>query len=101
MTTERRGSPRQPVHQSARIAVFELKTLADCAMSDLSSAGARLRVDPAADIPNRFLLLLSEDGSVRRLCEIIWRQNDQMGIKFLDSDVAPSGTHHAVLRDHS
>jgi len=86
MAIERRGSSRQPVHQSARIAVFELKTLADCAMSDLSSNGARLRVDPTVDIPNRFLLLLSEDGSVRRLCEIIWREKDQVGIRFLDSD---------------
>ena len=62
-------------------------------MSDLSSNGARLRVDPTVDIPNRFLLLLSEDGSVRRLCEIIWREKDQVGIRFLDSDA--TGPLHA------
>jgi len=69
--------------------------LADCAVSDLSSAGARLRVDPAAEIPNRFVLVLSEDGSLRRLCEIVWRKNDQMGIRFLESNVLKSGANHS------
>jgi hypothetical protein len=45
--------------------------------------GARLALSFAGEVPNEFLLSLSRDGSVRRRCQIAWRAENQIGVRFV------------------
>ena len=33
-------------------------------------------------VPDRFLLWLTETGSARRTCQIVWRKTRQIGVRF-------------------
>jgi hypothetical protein len=53
-----------------------------CSMSDVSHTGARIDVDAGDEVPDRFVLLLSESGQPRRLCRVVWRSETQIGVHF-------------------
>jgi hypothetical protein len=52
-------------------------------MLDVSATGARLRFDRTSELPDEFTLLLTKDGRVRRRCQIVWRNEDLVGIRFV------------------
>jgi 16S rRNA U1498 N3-methylase RsmE len=55
-----------------------------CEIIDISHGGARLRplmCTPEA-LPEKFTLLLSACGKVRRNCEVIWRSANELGVQF-------------------
>ncbi len=62
--------------------VLESGELCDCALSDVSDRGARINVHDLEVIPDNFLLLLAGGGAARRKCRVIWRQPQQIGVKF-------------------
>jgi hypothetical protein len=49
-------------------------------IEDLSDRGARLKIDPAIELPPEFLLLLSRH--VSRRCQLVWRRDGEAGVKF-------------------
>ena len=55
-----------------------------CEVLDISEGGARLRPLMCAPdvLPDRFTLLLSSCGRVRRACRVAWRSGSQMGVQF-------------------
>lgn len=53
-----------------------------CVLSDISDTGARIAVETADELPDRFVLLLSGNGSPRRKCRVVWRQPTQVGVNF-------------------
>lgn len=55
-----------------------------CEVLDISEGGARLRPLMCAPdvLPDRFTLLLSSCGRVRRACRVAWRSSSQMGVQF-------------------
>lgn len=52
---------------------------------DISSGGAGLKLDSERwqHIPLNFVMLLTPDGSVKRLCEMVWRENRKIGVRFI------------------
>jgi hypothetical protein len=55
-----------------------------CEIMDISDGGARLRplmCTPKA-LPEKFTLLLSACGKVRRNCRVIWRSGNELGVQF-------------------
>lgn len=54
----------------------------DCALSDISSLGARINVHDSEAVPDDFVLLLAENGAARRRCHVIWRKEREIGVKF-------------------
>jgi hypothetical protein len=56
--------------------------LRDCMLSDISDTGARIKVDDAETLPDRFFLLLSNRGTARRVCRVVWRKSSQIGVHF-------------------
>ena len=57
---------------------------ARCFIWDISQGGARLSVDnPVGEIPCAFSLLLSKDGHVRSHCEVIWVDQQYIGVRFV------------------
>jgi hypothetical protein len=62
--------------------VLESGELCDCVLSDVSDRGARINVHDSEIIPDNFLLLLAGSGAARRKCRVIWREPQQVGVKF-------------------
>ncbi len=54
----------------------------DCTLSDISETGARIDVETAEELPDRFTLLLSGNGAPKRSCRVVWRQPTQIGVEF-------------------
>lgn len=77
---EKRTASRHPTLLRGQI--HHLDTTADCTISNLSTTGACLRVDvPSEAIPNRFALLVKNEGSYEK-CRVIWRSATEIGVKF-------------------
>jgi hypothetical protein len=55
-----------------------------CEILDISEGGARLRPLMCAPnmLPDRFVLLLSTCGKVRRDCRVAWRSKVDLGVQF-------------------
>ncbi len=55
-----------------------------CEILDISEGGARLRPLMCAPdlLPDRFTLLLSACGRVRRTCRVAWRSKSDLGVQF-------------------
>lgn len=62
--------------------IFEDGKRSKCVWSDISDRGACINTEDAEDIPDNFVLLLSESGTPRRRCRVIWRKPRQLGVKF-------------------
>jgi hypothetical protein len=53
-------------------------------MLDVSAGGARLQITGGVSVPDEFILLLSKFGpGVRRRCAVAWRNETEVGIRFL------------------
>ena len=81
MNIDKRKTRRRPLRRSAWVALGP-NDLHGCKLSDVSEAGARIEVQDTTPIPNRFMLFLSKNGAARRACQVVWRNSDQLGVKF-------------------
>lgn len=60
--------------------------IAPCTMLDVSAGGARLKLGAEIAVPNEFILLLSKfDGRMSRRCFVAWRDEKQVGVRFLSA----------------
>lgn len=64
------------------------KLVCECALSDVSNDGARLRLQPKPGVPSpqiapKFVLSLSRRGNLFRNCELVWRKGDEVGLRFI------------------
>jgi hypothetical protein len=53
-----------------------------CIVLDISSWGARLRLEAAAEVPERVSLVIDGIGAIP--AEIVWRRVDGLGLQFLE-----------------
>lgn len=81
MDKDHRKERRRPVRYTAWLALAP-DQLHGCVISDISEAGARIELEDSSDIPNCFFLFLSNNGSARRVCRVVWRKPAQIGVKF-------------------
>jgi hypothetical protein len=84
---ERRTTSRKMISQPAGLYHPDGKPICDCTLRDISEYGARLKIreETAAHdtkIPPTFILAISKSGNVFRRCEVIWRTEDEVGVKF-------------------
>jgi hypothetical protein len=79
----RRKNPRRNFHYFAK--VLGPDTQWDGFIVDISESGAQLELFDTAGIPDDFALLVGGHGSVRRLCKVIWRTRDRLGVRFVRS----------------
>jgi len=78
---ERRMELRMLVSEGAKIATSDPAPPVDCKVLDVSLTGARLEVDGAVEIPQRFDLIFNRDG-IRHPCQIIWSKDKLIGVEF-------------------
>lgn len=81
MTHDQRKSRRRPLNYLARLELRPGRAVG-CMLSDISDTGARLEVPYPDKVPDRFRLWLTQSGTARRTCEVVWRKAHQMGVKF-------------------
>jgi hypothetical protein len=58
-----------------------------CVLWDISDSGARLAAPRAKVLPAAFNLVLSKDGRSRRQCRVVWRNERQLGVQFIQATV--------------
>jgi hypothetical protein len=78
---DKRKARRRPLRRSAWVALGP-NDLHGCKLFDVSEAGARIEVEDATPIPDHFMLFLSNNGAARRACQVVWRNSNQLGVKF-------------------
>lgn len=81
MRNDKRKSRRKPIRYVAWLTVASDEPEA-CLLSDMSETGARIDVDKADRVPQKFVLLLSANGAARRACRVVWRKPHQIGVRF-------------------
>jgi hypothetical protein len=79
---ERRKSPRTELNEPAYVSVGG--SVMGCMVRNISPDGAAIDVENAAFVPSRFRLVMASDRSVRD-CEVIWIQDNRIGIAFRSS----------------
>jgi hypothetical protein len=82
MGQERRKSPRRSLKREAAIYDPAGTLICACRVGDMSHTGGRLIVAEPAALPDKFLLLLAKTGSVRRHCQVKWRNSEEIGVQF-------------------
>jgi hypothetical protein len=78
---ERRAARRRRVLLFGRISDATGATLADCAISNLSSTGAQVRLYAARTLP-RLVYLIDPKTNTAHLCEVTWQRDDRLGLCF-------------------
>ena len=77
---ETRIAPRYRVSKAGIIEFVGGKPV-NCLVRNLSVTGAAIEVPSQAGIPERFLLVMPDDG-LRLLCLIVWRTEYRIGVAF-------------------
>ena len=78
-----RSAPRLRTLKGATIVFNNAASLINCVVRDLSLTGARLRVEGAATIPNRFMLVIGSGGGRQEwAAKVVWRSADELGVAF-------------------
>ena len=78
---ERRQSPRRTLNAVGWIRLDGFATR-ECTIVNISSAGVRLSVPFAANVPATFTLLFSKNQPGRRV-RTVWKRADVIGAKFI------------------
>jgi hypothetical protein len=82
LSTERRQSLRLGITIPALIYIGAGIPLCPCTVLDVSQGGGRIRLEADAMVPDRFVLLFTMAGTVRRACSVVWRHDSYIGVAF-------------------
>ena len=88
MSNERRRALRQSMRLEAMIFDLEGSMVGPCMMMNISVSGAKLILQEPAEVPDCFVLVLSRKGGVRRQCEVTWRSEASIGVRFVSPGAA-------------
>ena len=83
MPAAKKRETRKLLGQSAWITLEGGFAARQCVVQDISSAGAKIAVDDAANLPGMLRLAFSRDARSGRDCEVVWRRGKVVGIKFV------------------
>src|SRR5580700_8609870 len=78
---ERRDVQRTRVLRNAKIIVPRRSPVIHCTVQNITSGGACLKVANTFGVPESFDLTF-EHGRTRRLCRVVWRTADKLGVAF-------------------
>ena len=81
--TDRRKSRRLQKLLSAKISTNELMSATDCVIRNQSESGCGISVNSTIGVPHHFKLHIL-NGNIKRECEVIWRQSNMIGVRYLD-----------------
>ena len=81
-STELRRHKRKPFEYTARMNFGDGSEPHPCGILDISNGGARLHVHAPDNVPDTFRILLSSHGTAFRLCEVVRRTDNEIGVRF-------------------
>jgi hypothetical protein len=84
-TQEQRRLRRATLNREAAI-YSDSRLVISCAVVDISASGARISLSMEAEIPNEFVLALERNGNVRRRCQLTWRSETAIGVRFVNEN---------------
>ena len=85
MTLQKRKHKRQNVRIEAIIVDTAGALVGRCVIVNVSASGARLTQLASIEVPDKFDLVMTRSGKVRRHCEVAWRSEKGIGIRFIPS----------------
>jgi PilZ domain len=78
---ERRNVTRTRISRNAKIIAPRRTSVIHCTVQNITSSGACLKVANTYGMPDTFELTF-EHGRTRRLCRVVWRTADELGVAF-------------------
>ena len=84
MAFQMRQGVRRVMDRAAWINPGEGLPLRQCVLADMSDSGARLTFQDSDEIPHAFSLLLTRHSHPCYPCRVVWRQNNVIGVQFVD-----------------
>jgi PilZ domain len=81
MGRERRKSKRVPRISHATIVSLTDADIVECVLYDISSTGARIRVEDGEVVPDYFKLKIPGAPLIPR-CRVRWRSDNELGLEF-------------------
>ncbi|BCJ90758.1 hypothetical protein IZ6_14930 [Terrihabitans soli] len=78
---DQRAYPRRAMARRAAILLSQTQEV-ECTIRNLSRNGAMIELDTAIELPKRFVLDLSGNIVVRRLCDLVWQDGTTLGVHF-------------------
>ena len=91
---ERRTKGRKRVAFAAKLAVGT--TVADCTVTDVSDAGARIEAPSVRTLPDEVFLLILEEGVVVR-ARCAWARLPSFGLRFIDAEAIEESTRPQTI----
>jgi hypothetical protein len=85
---EQRKAKRTHRRQAAWVVLDGGVAKIPCVLWDISEGGARIAAAHGGALPAVFGLFLNKDGKSRRFCQVVWRRGTQLGVRFVEDDVA-------------
>ena len=85
---EQRKQKRTRRRQAAWVVLDGGVAKIPCVLWDISEGGARIAAAHGNALPDVFGLFLSKDGNSRRFCQVAWRRGSQLGVRFVEDEVA-------------
>lgn len=83
MAPKTKRESRKSVHQAGWITLDGGFAARPCTVQDVSSAGAKVTMQDASALPSKLRLAFSRDVRSARLCEVMWRRGNTLGVKFV------------------
>ena len=74
---------RKSLHQPGWITLDGGFAARQCVVQDLSSAGAKIALDDGNVLTGKLRLAFSRDARTGRRCEVVWRRDKSLGVKFV------------------
>lgn len=94
---DRRVGPRRKALLFGTMQFANGTTTRTCHIRNLSERGARLELDQAGWVDQRFHLVTATGHRSSRVAEVVWRSPDAIGVHFLD-DAQHADLEQEVLR---
>lgn len=85
----KRVSTRRNINVLAALMRDEKKLICFSLVANISESGAKLILPDQIEVPDRFMLLLSSRFGPRRICSVVWRTKDEIGVRFFPTGDKP------------
>ena len=85
--SEKRKETRQPLDYPCWLDAGPGQPPMRCHLRNISKSGASLICQNTSDIADQFALYLTQLGNVGRQCKVVRRDETELGLQFVSSDV--------------
>ncbi|MBL4756445.1 MAG: PilZ domain-containing protein [Rhizobiales bacterium] len=93
---ERRSKTRKRTLLGSTASYNEHHFSIPCMIRDISDVGVRLKIDGSVVVPKNFMLLI-ELAAIEVECEIVWRNENELGAKYVSETSVVKKTREQIV----